>query len=150
MAQTTGGLSGRNCYIASSPDGAVWTDISGFTNRISPGGGDRQTDEVFTMDGDTPIIKAGKRKSISLKVAAVYTEGGSDPFEIVRAAYEGATDFYLRWAPKGNTAGNFLFTSSAGIVTSAPYPEVVDIEGGKALLVNFEVAVATVTKSVAV
>jgi hypothetical protein len=122
--------------------------MSGFSNRIAPGGGDRQTDEVFTMDGDVPIIKAGKRKSINLKVAAVYTEGGSDPFEIVRAAYEAASDFYLRWAPKGNTTGNFLFTSTAGIVTSAPYPEVADIESGKALLVQFGVMVASVVKSV--
>jgi len=148
MAQTTGAVSGRNCYIAISTDGSTWTDISGFANSVEPDGGERSTGMFHTADGDTPIVTVGKRESVKLDVKTAYTEGGSDPFEVVRAAYEGATSLYVRYAPKGNAAGNFMFTSAAGFVTNAPYPKIVNVEGGKAVLLEFTLETPSVAKSV--
>src|SRR5574337_844751 len=101
MPQTTGAITFKDAKVESSPDGAVWTDISGFHNLIDPSGGDRDVGSKFTLAADTAIITAGKRKPLNIKVNIVYTEGASDPTEIVRQAYENATKFYVRWSPKG-------------------------------------------------
>ncbi len=148
MAQTTGAVSARNCYIGISTNGSSWTDVSGFANSVKPDGGKRETGDAYTADGDTPIVTAGKRKPIQLKVKVLYTEGASDPFEVVRAAYEAASALYVRYAPKGNTSTYFMYTSQSGIVTDAPYPNIVNVEDGKALALEFTLETPYVTKSV--
>lgn len=147
MTQTTGGISFRNNKIELSTDGINFTDASGFGNSIEPGGGERGIGKEFTWDGDTPIITAGKRDALELKVKVVYTEGASDPVEVVRAAYEAGSSLYVRWSPKGGTAGQFRYLTSAGLVKNPVYP------GGEAkssdpVLVEFSLTCATVTKSV--
>lgn len=147
MAQTTDAVSFRNCKIEMSTNGSTWTNISGFANSISVEGGERNIGEFFTFDGDTPILTAGKRGAFDLTAKVVYTEGASDPYEVFRAAYEAATDFYLRWSPKGGTSGQFMFTTGKGIITTPAYP------GGEAsspdaIAFEFKIKVLTITKSV--
>lgn len=149
MAQTTGAMSFRNAKIEISTNGTTWTDISGFANEISLSGGDRQLGEAFTFDGDTPIIVVGKRSTLDVTVKALYTEGSNDPFEIVRAAYEGGTNLYVRWSPKGGSTGAFIYTSDAGYVQNAPYP-VGSASSADAVLLEFTVKTPRITKSVAV
>lgn len=147
MTQTTAAVSFRDCEVSISTNGSAWTDISGYANEITPDGGERETDEMYTFDGDTAIITKGKRAPIELKCKFVYTEGVSDPQEVVRAAYEGATDLYLRWSPKGGDTGEFMYTTPAGTVKTAPYP------GGEAgsaetTMTEFTLLVPYITKSV--
>lgn len=146
MAQTTGAISFKANKVEISTNGTVWTDISGFANAVSVDGGERATEENPTFDGDTPILTAGKRGMLEVKVKIVYTEGVSDPQEVVRAAYEAASALYVRWSPKGGASGNFMYTSDSGIVTSHPYP---GGEAGDAAAVATEFTLATpkVTKS---
>lgn len=145
MAQTTNAMSGRNCYIALSTGGTSFTDISGFANAVEIDGGERQTGSVHTADTDYPIITPGKRDAITVKVKAVYTEGATDPYTVVKTAYEAASALYVKWAPKGNTSGNIAFTSASGIVKTAPYANVSDVADGKALMVEFDVEVPYIT-----
>lgn len=145
MAQTTNAMSGRNCYIALSTGGTTFTDISGFANSVEPDGGERQTGSVHTGDGDTPIITAGKRDAITVKVKAVYTEVSADPYTVVKTAYEAASALYVRWAPKGNTSGNLGFTTASGIVKTAPYVGVSDVSNGEALMLEFDVETPYIT-----
>lgn len=147
MAQTSDSMSFKDCKIEISTNGTTWTDISGFANALGINGGERQVGEVFTFDGDTAIIRGGKRSPLEITVKAVYTEGASDPFETVRTAYEAGSALYVRWSPQGGQSGEFQFTSDSGIVTSAPYPVG---ESGSADVVLFEFTVKTskVTKSV--
>lgn len=147
MAQTTGGMSMKDCSLEYSTNGSSWTDISGFSNSIEPDGGDRKLSETYTMDGDTAIITKGKREPIDLKVRIVYTEGGSDPFEVVRAIHEAGSDFYLRWSPKGGDSTEFMYTSPAGAIQSFPYPGG-DTGSSDAIMTEFVLKVPYVTKSV--
>ena len=147
MAQTTGAISFRNVKVEISTNGTTWTDISGFANELSLGGGDRQLAETFTADGDTPILTAGKRGALDVGVKALYTEGTSDPFEVVRAAYENGTSLYVRWSPKGGASGNFQYVTDAGYVSGAPYP-VGNAGSADAVPLAFTVKVPKVTKSV--
>ena len=147
MAQTTDAISFKNVKVEVSTDGTTWTDISGFANSVEIGGGDRQTGEVYTFDGDTAIITTGKREPLEITVKAVYTEGANDPFEVVRAAYEGGTSLYVRWSPKGGTTGDFQFESDAGYVTNAIYPQG-EAGSGDPVVVEFTVKTPKVTKGV--
>jgi len=147
MAQTTGGMSFKANKVETSVNGSAWTDISGFGNSIEIDGGKRETEDTHTFDGDTPILTAGKRGSLTVKVKIVYTEGASDPQETVRAAYEAASPLYVRWSPKGGASTQFQYTTSAGIVTTEPYPGG-ESGSAEAVMTEFELACASVTKSV--
>jgi hypothetical protein len=147
MPQTTSGMSAANMKVEYSLNGSSYTDIGGFASAVEPDGGDRKVGEGYTFVGDTPLLVKGKRESMSLKVKAVYTEGAGDIQEIVRAAYEGASDFWLRWSPQGGTTGQFQYTAK-GIITSAPYPTG-DAESEDPIFLEFEVKATSVTKSVA-
>lgn len=123
MAQTTNALSWANCKIQLSTNGTTWTDISGFANSVSVDGGERATSEFFTVDGDTPIVTAGKRGFLDITIKAVYTEEGGDAYAMGMAAYEGNTPLYAQWIPKGTGAGAYVFTTSMGRVTKPIYPQ---------------------------
>jgi hypothetical protein len=144
MAQTTSATSAKDAYVEFSTNGSSWTNCSGTANMISPGGGERKTEETDTFEGDTPIITRGKRGGQKTKFRAVYTEGASEISVIARTAYLNGTDFYLRWAPKGNTAGNIRYTTSAGTVLGGVFPEV-DATKAEALIVEVELHYAELT-----
>jgi hypothetical protein len=147
MAQATTGMSWRDAEIEIGTDGASWTDISGFSNTLTPGGGARNVGEFYTCEGDTAIIKAGKRGPLDYTVKVLYTEGTGDPFETVRGVYEAGTAFYLQWSPGGGDVGDFQFTTAEGVVTNAPYPGG-DPAPGDPIAFEFTVRVPSVTKAV--
>lgn len=122
MTQTTGGMSPTNMYVGISADNSSWTDVSGYANSVEIDGGERQTGNVFTFDGDTAIIKAGKRDPITVTVRGVYTEASAQFYDKVMAAYIAGSSFYVRWSPGGGDSGDLGYTTSEGIVKNAPYP----------------------------
>jgi hypothetical protein len=146
MPQTTDGVSAANMAVKYSTNGSSYTDIGGFASAVAPDGGDRKVGKGYTFTGDTPLLVKGKRESISLKVTAVYTEGGSEIFEIVRAAFENSSDFWVQYSPQGGLSGDFLFTAK-GIITSAPYPEG-EAESEDPIMFEFTLEASSITKSV--
>ena len=146
MAQATNQITLRDLEISLSTNGSSWTDISGFANSIGIGGGDREIGEFFTADGDIPVLGAGKRAALELTVKILYTEGGSDPYTTVRSAYENATALYVRFSPKGGDSGEFMFTSAAGYVMNAVYPQG-EVQSGEPTPVEFILKTPSLTKS---
>lgn len=146
MAQITGAVSARNAVVEISTDGSTWTDVSGAANKVDPGTTGRDFGETNTFDGDSPIVTSGKKKSVELSVSIVYTEGGSDAFEIFRSAYENQTDIYLRYSPKGSTTGYNLYTSSVGKVFDFMYPAI-DAGSAAAIMVDLKFRASSITKS---
>ncbi|MDQ2995466.1 MAG: hypothetical protein M3R61_00200 [Chloroflexota bacterium] len=124
MAQTTGGVSAVNAVIEWSTNGSAWTLFSSHANKLDASGGQRKTGEIETFDGDTVILTPGKRGSIDIKVAAVYTETVGEVQQIARAAQQAATPFYLRWSVKAATTGTLRYTTSAGYLTDSIFPDV--------------------------
>jgi hypothetical protein len=147
MAQTQDAMSFRDVKIEISTNGSVWDDASGFANMISISGGDRLTAETFTADGEYPIVTTSKRSSMDVTMRCVYTEGGSDPYETLRQAYENGTDLYIRWSPKGGASGDFQYTTPAGIVMSPMYPTG-DAGAPDAIVIEVTIKISAVTKSV--
>jgi hypothetical protein len=147
MAQTTDGMSAAAQKVETSTNGTTFTDISGFAASVEVDGGERKVGKGFTFDGDTPLLVKGKRESIAVKVKAVYTEGASDPFEVVRPIYEAGSDFWVRWSPAGGATGDFTYTAK-GIVTSAPYP-MGEAESEDPIFFEFEMECSSITKAAA-
>lgn len=146
MAQTTSAETFTDAYIAQSTDGSTWVDISGYSNRVSLSGGERQTGTAYTADGDTAIIKAGKRQPITVTVQALYTETANEAYDESNDAYEGASAYYLRWAPDGNASGNLQYTTSVGIVKNPVYPQG-DAASGDPIAIDIVVECASVTEA---
>jgi len=142
-------MSGRALYVALSTTGTTFVDISGHANGVTPGGGERSVGEVFTGDTDIPILTVGKRSMMELTLNAIYTEITTDAYTLIKTAYEAASALYLRWAPKGNTSGNILYTTAAAYVTSPPYQGVEDVGDGEALMLEATFNTASVTQSTA-
>jgi hypothetical protein len=122
MAQTTSGMSPTNMYVGVSTDGNSWVDVSGFANSVEISGGERETGNAYTFDGDTAIIKAGKRGPLTVTVRGVYTETADKFYDETVDAYTAGSSFYVRWSPGGGDSGDLGFTTSAGIVKNNPYP----------------------------
>lgn len=139
MAQTTGATNLKNVVVEVSTDNTEWVDISGTFNSIDISGGERDTGEVYTAEGDMPIVGSGKMKLTKCKVKVVYTEGEAEAWRMFFDAYTEGTDIYLRYAPKGDKTGNLRFTSGKGFVTSPVYPSG-DVAEAKPVLCELEFA----------
>lgn len=146
MAQTTGGMSANAMYVGLSTDNSSWTDVSGYANSVVPGGGERKTGEAFTFDGDTPIIKAGKRGALEFTISGVYTEETNKFYAMAKAAYEAGSSLYARWSPGGGDSGDYGYTTSAGIVVNQPYPSG-SSDNGDPILIEVTLRFATLTQS---
>lgn len=147
MAQTTDGMSFRAAKAHVSPDGAVWTDLGGFGASVTISGGDRVVEEQHTMDGDTPIIMAGKRGKIDVTVRYVYTEPDDNPFDVILAAYEtpgGA--FYFQFSPEGGTEDRSWYYTGEGIIVRPGYPGG-DVDSGDTIMSEFMMTCAGLTES---
>lgn len=148
MAQITGAISSREFKIEISANGSSWTDVSGTAAKVTPTPRKRMSGKAFTFDGDVPIVSAGKLDAMTIGVEFVYTEGASDLFEVIRAAQEAATNYYVRWSPKGGQTGEFLYTTASGVITSFDLPKG-DAGSGDPVICSFELETPGVTKSAA-
>ena len=149
MTQTTGGLSFIAADVAVSADNSTWLDMTPFATSVGEDGGTRKTGEVNTFDGDTPILKAGKRESKTLTIRYVYTEDAADTgaFETVRTQYETEGGLlYVRYSPKARASTVFEFTTGAAIVTDFRYPQG-ECGDGEPLCDEFTVAYAALAKA---
>lgn len=150
MAQTTGAKSFVAATVEYNTTGTTWTGMSGFLAAVAVSGGSRNFGEAYTADGDTPIVKAGKRTPVEVTVRYIYTEGASDPFEILRAQYEtaGGGLCNIRYSV-GGTSGDFLFTTDTGlgatILTDFGYPQG-EVETGEPIPCEFVVVTQDLTK----
>lgn len=124
MAQTISGEARSHYKIEISPDGTNWTDISGQANSVTPSGGDQQTGETFTADGDSPIVtNSNKTAAQTLEINIVYTEQSSEGFQIVRNAFESSDKrIYARYSPRGGQSGEKRYVCANAANTAIPVP----------------------------
>lgn len=148
MAQVTGATAAISGKLEISTDGTTYTDISGATTTVAISGGGRTVGETYTLDGDTPLVTVGKSQPLDLTVTCVYTEGGSDVFEVMRVPWESGGDIWVRWAPKGGQTGEFVFTAGPGKVSNFNYPPM-DATSGNPIMTGFVYHGPRPTKSVA-
>ena len=149
MAQTDGAISFVDALVEYSTDGSVWNDISGELNTVTPTGGDRNSGEVFTADGDIPIITFGKLNPWDVEVTIVYSESATEAFERLRGYHQaaGGTSLQLRWAPKATGTGNSQYTCGTSKLTSFEMPGG-EVGSGEPLEVSLTQRTPSITKGV--
>lgn len=147
MAQVTDAISGSVSYVAISTNGTDWTDVSGYSSSVQPTPQNRQSAEVWTFDGENPVLTFGKLETIDVTVRLVYSEGASSPYDTLRTQHEaaGGGTLMVRWAPAGNETGNQQFTTgSDSKIASFPFPAP-DSSSPTPLLVEFTVKTKSIT-----
>ena len=107
-----------------STNNADWTDISGEVSRFANPESARMIGEAYTQAGDTALLAAGKREPIDIAMDFIYTEADAEAYEVLRGYHE--TDcgdlVYVRWSPRGGSAGHEQITSGGGYITNFQYP----------------------------
>lgn len=143
MSQTIGGVSYKDSSLELSVDGTVWTPHMGTYHELDVAGGEFPTDDVHTADGLPPIVTEGKPSSFKISITSVYTEIALEAQALVQAAYTARTPLYARWTAKGITVGNKSYTTTAGKVTTNPYPKG-NVGEAKAILTKWDLVCANV------
>ena len=149
MTQTIGAKSMRNAKIAYNTlgFGTTWVDFSGVFNSLEVSGGDRITGEVFTADGDTPIVLFGKLNPIDVTGNIVYSEITTEAWSVLVPYYVAGTNLRLRWAPAGDGTGAYRFMTGTTNFTEFGYPSG-DVGAGEPILVSFAVKTGAITYEV--
>lgn len=150
MPQTTNQVALGCGKLEISTDGSAWTDISGESQSIEGTEQTRISGELYTFDGDTALPGGGKREPMEIVVNIVYTEADAEAYETVREIFEGTgcdATLYLRWSPRGGSAGHEQITTGAGNIISFTYP-MMDASAGGPILVGFTVKVGSVTTAI--
>ena len=149
MTQATGAQSFFEAMVELNPGGlpGAWVDVSGWDCAVADSGGERQTGEAYTTDGDTAIIGVGKRQPHDITVRAVYTEGPTDPYALALAAKDNHTVLQVRWSPFGGDVGEKRYTTNSvySFVTSCP-PPVGEAGSGDPIVVEFVIHTSDVTQ----
>lgn len=151
MTQTTGGKTFIAAAVDISTDNSDWTEIDSHGASVAVSGGERNAPEQHTFDGDTPIVKGGKRAALEVEVRFVYTEEADEPFEVCRAIYETeGAECYVRYSPLGDdTSGGaspYRFSTGLTVMTGLVYPQG-EAEGNEVILSGFTVKAPDLTKS---
>jgi hypothetical protein len=117
-----------------------WEAIESYGREISVSGGAFSSDkwETFTLD----ISELGEQGEFQITVRYAYTEGSGEPFPDLFAALGSPCD--VRWAPKGDTAGNYRFYTSGGNMTSHTVPTGAASDGY--VVVEFVIASGTLAR----
>ena len=134
----------RDCYVQISTNGSAWTDLSDSATVEIPRDAGRRRTTTLHPYGLIDAIVPGRRDPITLLITYNYADAALDT--TIRDAYENGSAFYVRYAPRGNASGNFLYTSDAGLVTSPPYPEG-QRHSGTVVLNRFAFTTPKLTKS---
>jgi len=128
-----------------------WTDISGEDQSVSGTEQTKKSGEAYTLDGDTAIIKGGKREPMELVFAIVYTDDAAEAYTLVRAQFETAgceAPRGVRGSPKGGNPGDEQITAGPGVLVAFTYPPM-DASAGGPIMAGFTLKVAgTTTDSV--
>lgn len=148
MTQTTGGMSFVDCEIRFSTNNSDWTDISGSANGITVSGGERQSGEEYTYDGDVAVVTAGKRGPVTVDVNAIYTESATESFNLAWTQYTTADggSAWLDWSPDGGDSADWRYSTNTGVVINA-LPPGGEAAPGAPATISFQIKCSEVSKS---
>jgi hypothetical protein len=147
MTQITGAMSGRIAKIEYSTNYSTYTDLSGGANSIGVGGGDRNSGEAWTFEGDTPVITVGKLNSAEITIKSLYVDSSVAHYPIISGMKNNATPMNVRWAYDTDTTGGWRFTTATGFVISAP-PPTAEAEPGDPLAFEWTVKTPNIAEAV--
>ncbi len=124
----------------------TWVNFCAETASISVTGGDRNIAERTLFCDTSEVTVLGSKNAFNLTVDVLYSEAaGSPAWQALWTAYQtvaDSCDFGIRWAPKGNTAGNKRYTA-CGVLLDFPPPSG-DADGSEVIVSSLVMQAATV------
>jgi hypothetical protein len=135
MTQSTGGITAKDAKLEYSLTSATagWVDMSGVTNKVTPGGGDRTVSEYPTLGDENPILGVGRQARITETMTILYTRLASDPYHALLTAKRSRAPVWLRISPEGGQVGEDQFTGGPGYIQSMPPAPELDANSEKLL-----------------
>jgi hypothetical protein len=145
MTQTTNAKSFIKARVFISPDNSAWTAMSSHGASIAISGGERVVGAQNTMDGDVPIVKAGKRGPIQVTCRYAYTETDTEPFDVLTDQHETeGGPLYCQY-----TIDNSLwFKTGLGVLERPGYPGG-DASSGEVILSEFVMSCVQLSRAAA-
>lgn len=122
MAQTTnffGLISGSPKLEYNTTGGSSFTDASGELVSVTLPDNERGVGNVNTIDGDQPLLAAGKISAGTMTVRGIFTSASSGFWYDALQSYQNGTAMYFRHYPAGSAAGRYRFSSGTNAVGSA-------------------------------
>lgn len=113
-----------DCLVEVDPlDDTTWADIDSWATEVTVSGAVVPSTETYPFEG-TAIVFVGTKSPVEVTVTAVYTEGSTDPFDIIRTRFEAANGpaFEVRFAPGGSVTGGKRFSTAGGKLMACPPP----------------------------
>lgn len=152
MAQTTNAVTFTGAEIEYTTDGGTtYIDISGFAKVVTVEGGERNSGQYYTADGDTAIIKGGKRVPVTVTYNIAYTAQTADPYDLIRDEHftAGGGDVMLRFSPGGGATGDFQYVTNVNnhVLKNIIDPQG-DVEPGDIITIDIIVETSELTQSV--
>lgn len=149
MAQTTDHVPLSHGLVELSINGSSWTDMSPTFVRLPPTDNARKIDWTWTVDGDTPLLGAGKREGVLWTMDWVYTETDAEAYEMVRNQHEIADGgpIWFRYSPRGGNAGDERIESAEGRVVNFQFPPI-DASAAGVKIVSVTIAVPYTTTTI--
>jgi len=147
MTQTTSAQTFFEAMVEYKIASGAWTDFSGWGTSIAVSGGERNLGEAYTFEGDTAIIGIGKQKPYTITVRAIYTEGVSDPYALLLAAFQAHNVVQVRWSPFGGDTNEKRYTTHASYsYISAMLPPQGEAASGDPITFEFTVYTSNVSQ----
>jgi len=136
---------GKSCgFVEVSSNNSDWTDISNVIDKVEPSESTIKTGEVYTQDGDNPILTSGKNEPLELALAGVYSDLATEGYTVVKALISCGAAIYVRYGPN-DTTGDPEFTTGSGVFSGFQEPGL-DAEDPVAMAWGFKIKVPSITK----
>lgn len=112
----------KNVKVELSAGGTTWTDVSTDANMVTVDGFDLESEGTPVFGQGKQLQTIGGYELGTVTVKALYAESTTAAWGLANAAYEGRSNLYVRWSPKGGSTGQYRYTSDAGYVKSPVWP----------------------------
>lgn len=118
--------------------------ISTWATEVTATIGATPTAKTYPFQGNV-VVTVGNKDSDKVKVACIYTEGSTAPFDNIYASYIASPGkaFNVRWTPAGSTNGNNQFTTSGGKLIMCTIPPATG-DGVSPAIFEFEVECSSI------
>lgn len=120
MPQSTTVINTVDAVVEVSTDGATWSNISGSTTKVKVTPQKRQIGAARTLEGQFPIVRAGKYEPVEIEVTLVYSETAAEGYALLYAQKQVAGGaWYFRYTPGGSN-GDYRWYAGDSSGNKAP------------------------------
>ena len=130
-----------------TPSSSSWANIDSWATNITVSGGDTPSTDSYTFTHTGAITFVGNRAPYDVTIECVYTEGTTDPFTAINAAYNTSPGvlFDVRWVPAGTATTNQRYATSGGRLMHVSQPQGA-ADGSNAIIFDFMVKCSSITQ----